>query len=146
MGVEATVEESVTAQSRPAPTTVRPGLGQLAYDIITLAELQTKLVRLDFARCTRRIAIGSACLAIAAVVAVGGVTVLVAGFGYGLVEWLQWPLSVSMATAGVFAAVVSGMIVAMAAAILRPLSSAFHHSGEELKRNVETMKNSLLKG
>ena len=125
------------------PKGVAKGMGELAHGIVSLAELQLELFRVDCREGLRQILIPVALLLFAGIVAVGTVPIAL----IFVAEFLMQTADLSRATAFSIAAM-SGVIVALAIGVvgcsyLRGLLRVFERSGEELTRNVSWIKHAL---
>ena len=112
----------------------------LAYDLITLAELQARLLFLDVREATQRSAVTLVCLVVMAVFTVSAVPVCLLGISELLVEYAGWHRAVAyLVVGGVFAAgAVAGGI--LAAKRLIRVSAVFSRSHQELQDNLEFVK------
>jgi hypothetical protein len=119
------------------------GMGELTNDIVSLAELQFELFRIDCREGIKRMLIPGALLLFAGIVAVGTVPIalmLIAGL-------LTQAAGLSRAAAFSIAAL-SGFIVAVAIGVvgwscLRGVVRVFERSREELTRNMAWIKHAL---
>lgn len=137
--------QTLTVRPDAAPSAAnRPRLGQLIYDLITLFELQAKLVRIDAQRSMRRAIAGAVCVTIASLGVVGALILVLAGAGVWIAEWADWPVSASLAAAGIMAAMISIAVVVAGVALFRSIRETFQPSTDELQKNLNTIKNSLI--
>jgi hypothetical protein len=118
-------------------------MGELTHDIVSLAELQFELFRIDCREGIRRILLPVALLLFAGIVAVGTVPVAL----MLLAEFLVQTAGLSRAAAFSIAAM-SGFIVAVAIGVvgwsyLRGVVRVFERSREELTRNMTWIKRAL---
>jgi hypothetical protein len=118
-------------------------MGELTHDIVSLAELQFELFRIDCREGIRRILIPTALLLFAGIVAVGTVPIAM----ILVAEFLVQVAGLSRAAAFSIAAL-SGFIVALAMGVvgwfcLRGVVHAFVRSREELTRNMAWIKHAL---
>jgi len=118
-------------------------VGELTHDIVSLAELQFELFRIDCREGFKRILVPVAVLLVAAVVAVGTVPIAL----ILVAEFLAQAAGLSRAAAFSFAAM-SGFFVALAIGVvgwscLRGVVRVFERSGEELTRNITWIKHAL---
>jgi hypothetical protein len=112
----------------------------LAYDLITLAELQARLLFLDVREASRRSAVTLVCLAVMAVFTVSAVPVCLLGIAELLVDLLDWHRPVAYLTVGgvaAFGAIFGGIL---AARRLVTVSAVFGRSHQELQDNLEFIK------
>jgi len=125
------------------PKGVAKGMGELAHDIVSLAELQLELFRVDCREGLRRILIPVALLLCAGIVAVGTVPIAL----ILVAEFLAQAAGLSRAAAFSIAAM-SGVIVALAIGVvgwsyLRGVVRVFERSREELASNMTWIKHAL---
>jgi hypothetical protein len=125
------------------PQGVAKGMGELAHDIVSLAELQLELFRVDCREGLRQIMIPVALLLFAGVVATGTVPIAL----ILVAEFLTQATSLSRAAAFSIAAM-SGVIVALAIGVvgwsyLRGVVRVFERSREELASNMTWIKHAL---
>jgi hypothetical protein len=125
------------------PQGVAKGMGELAHDIVSLAELQLELFRVDCREGLRQIMIPVALLLFAGVVATGTVPIAL----ILVAEFLTQATSLSRAAAFSIAAM-SGVIVALAIGVvgwsyLRGVVRVFERSREELTSNMTWIKHAL---
>ena len=125
------------------PKGVAKGMGELAHDIVSLAELQLELLRVDCREGLRQIMIPVALLLFAGVVATGTVPIAL----ILVAEFLTQATSLSRAAAFSIAAI-SGFLVALAMgavgwSYLRRVVRVFERSREELTRNMTWIKHAL---
>ena len=125
------------------PKGVAKGMGELAHDIVSLAELQLELFRVDCREGLRRILIPVALLLFAGIVAVGTVPIAL----ILVAELLVQTAGLSRAAAFSIAAM-SGVIVALAIGVvgwsyLRGVVRVFERSREELASNMAWIKHAL---
>jgi hypothetical protein len=125
------------------PKGVAKGMGELAHDIVSLAELQLELFRVDCRDGLRRIMIPVALLLFAGFVAAGTVPIALILVAEVLVQ------TADLSRAAAFSiALMSGVIVALAIGVvgwsyLRGIIRVFERSREELTRNMTWIKDAL---
>jgi len=129
--------------STPPPNGVAKGMGELMHDIVSLAELQFELFRIDCREGLKRMLIPVALLLFAAIVAAGTVPVALTV----IAEFFAQVAGLSRAASFAIAAL-SGLIVAVAAGVvgwfsLRGVVRVFARSREELARNMTWIKQAL---
>jgi cytochrome bd-type quinol oxidase subunit 1 len=130
--------------STPSPPNgVAKGMGELTHDIVSLAELQFELFRVDCREGLRRILIPVALLLFSGIVAVGTVPIAL----ILVAEFLVQTADLSRAEAFLIAAM-SGVIVALTIGVvgwsyLRGVVRVFERSREELTRNMTWIKHAL---
>ena len=130
--------------STPSPPNgVAKDMGELTYDIVSLAELQFELIRIDCREGLKRILVPVAMLLVAGIVAVGTVPIAL----IFIAEFLTQAAGLSRAAAFSIVAL-SGFIVALAMGVvgwsyLRGVVRVFERSREELTRNMTWIKYAL---
>lgn len=118
-------------------------VGRLVYDILTLLELQCRLLAIDLKQgATRSVsAIGMICLAVALLI--GAMSVGLAAIGIGLMVVFQWPLWGALLAAAGIGIFAFGIIFYIAVQLLNGALGVLKRSRDEFIRNMQTMKNSL---
>jgi len=144
MGAQTSIDRQMA--DRTAPRDTRPGMSRLAYDLLTLAELQFKLLRLDLSQSARRAVVVFGLISFSAVLILCASILLLAGLSYELARAYELSMAASLSIVGGSVLLLGVIVGAMAMTFSRPLGNVFKHSGEELRRNVETIKNGLLNG
>ena len=129
--------------STPPPNGVAKGMGELMHDIVSLAELQFELFRIDCREGLKRMLIPVALLLSAGIVAAGTVPVAL----IFMAEFLAQVAGLSRAASFSIAAL-SGFIVAVAMGVvgwfsLRGVVRVFARSREELTHNMTWIKQAL---
>lgn len=130
--------------STPSPPNgVAKGMGELTHDIVSLAELQFELFRIDCREGLRRMLVPVALLLFAGIVAVGTVPIALMFIAELLAQTtnLSRPAAFSIAALG-------GFIVAVALGVggwsyMRGVMRIFARSREELTRNMAWIKYTL---
>jgi formate hydrogenlyase subunit 3/multisubunit Na+/H+ antiporter MnhD subunit len=129
--------------SAPPPNGVAKEMGELTHDIMSLAELQFDLLRIDCREGLKRMLIPVALLLFAGILALGTVPVTL----IFLAEFLTQAAGLSRAAAFSIAAVSGIVVAAVLAALgwcyLRGASRVFERSRDELARNVTWIKHAL---
>lgn len=124
------------------PRTVARNVGQFAHDVVSLAELQTELLKVDAEDYLKRTAKPLIALAITVVVALGCVPMALATLALGLVQaGLQTWLAFLIATA-------TGLIIASVSGIagwlwINKSFDAFRRSRQEFRSNLTWIKLAL---
>ncbi|MBX9656883.1 phage holin family protein [bacterium] len=121
-------------------------MSQLGYDLLTLAELQFKLLRLDLSKSARRAVVVFALISLSAVLILCASLLLLAGLSYEISRASELPLAASLSIVGGSVLLLGVIFGGFALNFSRPLGNLFKHSGEELRKNIETIKNGLLNG
>jgi hypothetical protein len=129
--------------STSPPNGVAKGMGELAHDIVSLAELQLELFRIDCREGLKRMLVPVALLLVAGIVAAGTVPIAL----ILVAEFLVQAAGLSRAAAFAIAAL-GGFIVAVAMGIvgwscIRRVVRVFTRSREELTRNMTWIKHAL---
>lgn len=117
----------------------------LAYDLITLTELQTRLMYLDMREAGKRSAASVVFLAGMIVFLVSSIPVLLLGASELLVEYAEWHRAVAYLVVGGVAAVGASGAGVIAALRLRRVGAVFARSHQELQDNLEFVK-TLVRG
>ena len=138
-----TIMNRCNGSTQSSPNGVAKGMGELTHDIVSLAELQFELFRIDCREGIRRILIPVALLLFAGIVAVGTVPIAL----ILVAEFLTQTAGLSRAEAFSIAAM-SGFLVALAMGAvgwfyLRRVVRVFERSREELTRNMTWIKHAL---
>lgn len=144
MGAQTSIERS--AADRSGSRDSRPGMSRLGYDLLTLAELQFKLLRLDLSQSARRAVVVFALISLSAVLILCASLLLLAGLSYEISRAFELPMAASLSMVGGSVLLLGVIFGGLALNFSRPLGNLFKHSGEELRKNVETIKNGLLNG
>lgn len=129
--------------STPRPNGAARGMGDLAHDIMSLAELQFELFRLDCREALQRIRTPASLLLLAGIVAIGTVPValiLVAEF-LTQAAGLSRTAAFSIATLGGF--LVAAGLGVVGWSFLRRVARVLERSREELTRNMTWIKHAL---
>jgi hypothetical protein len=129
--------------STPPPNGVAKGMGELMHDIVSLAELQFELFRIDCRDGLKRMLIPVALLLSAGIGAAGAVPVAL----IFMAEFLAQVAGLSRAASFSIAAL-SGFIVAVAMGVvgwfsIRGVVRVFARSRDELTRNMTWIKQAL---
>lgn len=112
----------------------------LAYDLITLAELQARLLFLDLREATRRSAITIVFLAVMAVFTVSAVPVCLLGISELLIEYAAWHRAAAYLTVGAIGAMGALIGATLASRRLVKISVVFGRSHQEFLDNLEFVK------
>jgi hypothetical protein len=125
------------------PNGVAKDIGELTHDIVSLAELQFELFRIDIREGLNRMLVPVAMLLVAGIVAVGTAPIAL----IVVAEFLAQAAGLSRAAAFSIVAL-SGFIVALALGVvgwsyLRGVVRVFERSREELTRNMTWIKHAL---
>lgn len=112
----------------------------LAYDLITLTELQVRLTYLDLREAGQRSAVSFVCLLVMMVFTVSAIPVILLGASELLVEYAEWHRAGAYLFVGSIAAVGALAGGFVAAQRLKHVSTAFSRSHQELQENLEFVK------
>lgn len=112
----------------------------LAYDLITLTELQARLLFLDVREATRRSAITVVILTVMAVFTVSAVPVCLLGIAELIIESAGWQRGSALLTVGGMGALGALVGAALAAKRLVKISAVFARSHQEFQENLEFVK------
>jgi hypothetical protein len=130
-----------------SPTSVgdlKSYLLELAYDILTLVELQVRLLLLDLKEASARAAIGLVLLSAMLAVMLGSVPVLLMACGEVLVEWAGWSRAASYGLVAVTAMAVAVVVGYLTFKKLKKVTVILDRSNQELQSNLNFVK-SLMK-
>jgi len=116
----------------------------LGNDIATLAELQAKLVALDFKESTSKAIVPLALGMAGLVVIVSSVPVIIVGVGLLVAEAFAISNALALLLTALAAIVVSGLVVYFAVRTLRRGVEVFRRSREELNRNLSWIRTVLM--
>lgn len=122
---------------------VRHGLAGLLHDVMTLAELQLKLLAVDAKEASGRAVLPVALLGGAAVFALSALPLLLVALAQLLRDQAGWPPAAATATAVVIGLIVAGVLAAVGAIRLRRVLDPLARSRDEFERNVTWLKNAL---
>ena len=138
-----TTMNGTNGSTRSPPNGVAKGVSELTHDIVSLAELQFELLRIDCREGLQRMLVPVALLLAAGTVAVGTVPIAL----IFLAEFLVRAAGLSRGSAFSVAAL-SGLLVAAALGVagwfyLRRVVRVFERSREELARNMTWIQQAL---
>jgi hypothetical protein len=125
------------------PTEVARNVAELARDAMTLAELQAELLKTELKESLRGFLVPVALVAAALMAALSSTAALLLSFAYVLVEFAGWSTALSLFVASVVGAAAASIAVAVAWRKLRQLSNGLDRSREELRRNMQWIKQAL---
>jgi hypothetical protein len=129
--------------STPPPNGVAKGMGELVHDIVSLAELQFELFRIDCREGLKQMLVPVALLLVAGIVAAGTVPIALIFVAELLVQ------AAGLSRAAAFSIVaLSGVIMAVAMGVvgwshIRRVVRVFERSREELTCNMTWIKHAL---
>ncbi len=116
---------------------------ELARDAVTLAELQSRLFKVEMQQSLRALVLPLILWGAALGIALSAVYVLLVSLAYTMVEFAEWSRALSFLFSGVVGGGVAGAIAWAGWARLRATWSVWERSREELHRNVEWIKQAL---
>lgn len=117
----------------------------LAYDLITLTELQARLMYIDVRETSKRSAGSAVFLASMLVFCICSIPIVLLGLSELLVEFAGWHRAWAYLVVGGAAGAAATAAGIVAAQRLRKVGSVFARSHEELQENLEFVK-SLVRG
>lgn len=135
------------APAKPATTmeTVTHHASSLAHDLITLAELQVKLLFIDFREAVSRSAASAVALSAMLALILSALSVFLLGIGEVLVEYADWNRSWSLLTVGGVAVLVAAAFGWICFKRIQKVATVLSRSHQELQANLEFVK-SLVEG
>ncbi len=142
MAGQTPVEPKNGSPEGPAKVFAR-SVSQYIRDIITLSELQSRLLVIDLKQAARRATGVAVLLVVACGLLAGSFPVLLMAIAYAFVEGKGWPLWAGFLTATVIGVVLSACFGAGGAMLLRGRLAGFERSRRELARNLRWLKESL---
>jgi hypothetical protein len=133
----------VEENGHTAGGTAARSVGQILHDIVTLAQLQTQLFKLDARDAVVRIERPFFALAAGAILAVCSVPVALIGIAFLLIDIAHLSRLAAFWITFVFAIFVAASLVGYAVAWFRKPPGLFVNSREELVNNIERVKEML---
>ncbi|MCE9555101.1 MAG: phage holin family protein [Planctomycetes bacterium] len=125
------------------PQAVAHNVNELKHDVVTLIRLQFELFTADVRETGRRLRAPGLLLACAIVLALGAVPVVLFALAAGL-QILGLSPSLSLGIVGVGGLIVAAGVAAYAWQRFRAAAAVMERSREELRRNVESLKELFL--
>jgi hypothetical protein len=125
------------------PRAVAKSAAELLHDVLTLAELQGQLLKVDCQSGLRKLIVPAICLAFGTVLALCCVPLALTAIALGLAETTALIHSQSFAIVLVGAAIVAAVLVIAAVTYLRHGWQMFDRSQTELARNLQWSKEML---
>jgi len=125
---------------------VRNGVGDLMYDVVTLSELQAKLLAVDAREGVEKAKFPLVLLGAGAAFALGASPVLLLALGECLVLWLDWERAPAYVVSALLGAVVGGGLLYAAVQQLGAVTNVFDRSQAEFADNVRWVKYALTRG
>ncbi|MBA3314216.1 MAG: phage holin family protein [Planctomycetota bacterium] len=122
---------------------VRNGVSGLVHDVLTLAELQFKLLGVDAKAASGRAIMPTALIGAAAVFAASALPLLLLALAQLLRDQADWPPALATLTAVVVGLVVAGVLGFLGYRGLRHCLDPLARSRDELNRNITWLKSTL---
>lgn len=119
------------------------GAGAFAYDLTTLAELQTRLFFADAKDCLSRSVLAIVLIVLAGALALASLPVALLGVGYWIQDLTGWPEVAAFALAAGAGLLLAALMLLVAWLKLRSGLRVFRRSGKEFSDNVEWLKHTL---
>lgn len=134
----------LSPESRESPSAgVRNGVSGLLHDVLTLAELQFKLLSLDAQVAAGRAVVPTVLLGAAGVFAASALPLLLLAFAQLLRDQAGWPPALATLMAVAVGLVVAGILAVIGYLGLRRCLNPLARSREEFNRNVTWLKSTL---
>src|SRR5580704_10783243 len=133
----------VEENGHSAGGTAARSVGQILHDIVTLAQLQAQLFKLDARDAVIRIERPILALAAGAVLAVCSIPIALIGIAFLLIDVAHLSRLAAFWITFVFAVFVAASLIAYAIAWFRKPPGLFAYSREELENNIERVKEML---
>jgi hypothetical protein len=114
--------------------------GSLAHDLITLAELQARLLYYDAREVGSRSAGSAVSLAAMLALALSSIPVVLLGIGEMLAEWMDWPRGAANLLVGGIAGLAGTVAGWISFRRLRRVTTVFSRTQQELHENLEFVK------
>lgn len=131
-------------ENGPAPNRVmRRSIRQLSSDVITLAELQTELLKVDLKDWSKSIIRACVAGAAALVILLASLPVLLISLGYFLEQWTELSLGASMLAAAGVGVLIAAICGSIALWSLKRDQTILQRFSEELRKNIRWLKEVL---
>ena len=128
---------------RLPPENVARSIGGMFSDLLSLSELQVKLLKRDGSEAIHRTYVSIAFLVVGLLILLACLPVGMLAVVYSLHEFCQLSMSISMIIV-VATGLVSGAILALIAYFkLKRVGNVFERSQTELSKNIDWLKNSM---
>jgi uncharacterized membrane protein YqjE len=118
-------------------------LAGLGHDVLTLAELQARLLAVDLSEGRTRAVRAAALLVGGLLLAIGTVPVLLLGLGWLLIRQFQWSEAAAFLTTSGLAACAACALAAFGWKRLQTSLAVLTRSRRELRENIEWLKQAL---
>jgi len=125
---------------------VRDGVGDLMYDVVSLAELQTQLLAVDARESVQRAQSPLIMFGIGAVLGLGSIPVLLLALGQAFVYFFQWHEALAYLISGLIGAAIAGVLMWLAYRGIGDVIGVFKRSQTELAENIRWIKYALTRG
>jgi hypothetical protein len=126
-----------------APRAVMENLGEFVHDVVTLSELQAKLLVADLKDFRSGATIPAGLMALAAIVTLGTMPVLLMGVAWMLVNYAGWAEGWAFLAAAAIGLVTAAVVGAVGWLLFRRQWAALERSQVELERNITWIKSVL---
>ena len=131
---------------RLPPENVARSIGGMASDLISLSELQLKLLKRDSTEAVQRTYVSVAFLVIGLLILFACLPVGMLAIVYALHEFVQLDMASSLLIVVATSFVIGTLILAIAFFKLKKVGNIFHRSQTELVKNVDWLKSSMDRG
>ena len=135
------------SEQNGSPETAGSGLardvGEFAYDVLTLAELQAQLVVADVQQCGQRVFVPGLFLVFGAALGLACFPIALAALALLLVQVFETSYAAGFLIAAVLGAVLSSLVCAIAWSQVRQRAALLGRSQQELVRNLRWIKKVL---
>ncbi len=142
MADQTAVETRNGAREAPA-TEIARSLSDCAHDVVNLAELQTRLLKLDMQESVRQTVAPAGLLAIGLGLLVGSFPLLLMSIAFALVNGAAWPEWAAFLLATVLGLLGGGGLCAGAWWLFRNSVTGLERSRKELTENIQWLKDTL---
>ena len=126
------------------PATVVTNVAEFGEDLLSLAELQTRLAGIEFRQNIGAAKVGGAVIVTGAILALSALPVALIGVAELLVSLLEMNRGLAFLAVAVAAFVIAGIAIGIAMARLRSSDMGFPLSREEFTRNLNWLRTVLL--
>jgi len=126
-------------ETGPQPS-ISAGVNELARDVVTLLELQTRLLAAEAKDSLRKMVVPAGLAVLAIAVILGCLPVVFMGLAFLLVEFAQWSHSAAFLLVAVLGLVVAGALLAATWMLLRGSLLSFDRFRVELAENLRSIK------
>ena len=129
----------------PAPS-IGSGVGKLASEVLTLLELQWRLLVIDVKQGTVKVKTALLLCIVGVSFAGAAVAMGLGGLGLGVAALMAWPIWAGFCVAAVFGAIMAAAMLLGAVKFFQETGNVFQRSQDEFSRNIATFKNTLNNG